>query len=442
MKKIIALLIIVFLVSCKETDQNAYKAITRNPEFIHHSLEKLTDVIIHDIFSPPVSSRIYAYATIAGYEALMAGNPEYQSLSGQLNGFDAVPQPTKDKIYCYPLASVKAIMTVARALTFTVDKYDDFEKDMYKKFDDVIPSDVYDRSMEYGESIAKHVLVYSKKDNYLQTRGLRYTVKSDEKKWVPTPPQYADAMEPYWMTIRPLVIDSASQFPPAPEIKYSKDKNSAYWKELMDVYKTVNELTQEQKDIAWFWDDNAFVMNVQGHVMFANKKMTPAGHWMAITRTVCEQTNKSIYDSMDAYLRVAMSLHDAFICSWHEKYKSEKIRPETVINEEFDPKWTPFLQTPPFPEYTSGHSTISSASAEALTFLFGDNVSFTDSTEAKYDHGVRKFDSFRKAALDCSISRVYGGIHYFSGCDEGQKAGAKIGVYVSEKLITKVKPIK
>ncbi len=439
MKKLIFICTILTVLGCKETDPKEYQAITRNPGFIHHSLEKLTDVIIHDIFSPPVASRIYAYATIAGYEALMADSPYYQSLAGQLTDFKAGPKPSEGKLYCYPLASVKAIMTIARALTFTVDKYDEFEKVTYKKFDDVLDSDVYNRSMEYGESIAKHVLEYAKKDNYLQTRGLRYSVKTDQNKWVPTPPQYADAMEPYWMTIRPLVIDSANQFPPPPTYPYSKDKSSPFRKELMDVYNTVNNLTQEQKDIAWFWDDNAFVMNVQGHVMFANKKMTPAGHWMAITRTVCEQKNKSIYEAMDAYLRVGLALHDAFISCWHEKYKSEKIRPETVINAEFDPKWTTFLQTPPFPEYTSGHSTISSASAEALTYLFGDNVNFIDSTEFKYDHGVRKFESFRKASLECSISRVYGGIHYLSGCVEGQKAGAKIGMYVSEKIKTRIK---
>jgi membrane-associated phospholipid phosphatase len=97
----------------------------------------------------------------------------------------------------------------------------------------------------------------------------------------------------------------------------------------------------------------------------------------------------------------------------------------------------PFLQTPPFPEYTSGHSTISAASAEVLTELFGDNVAFTDSTEEKYGHGVRTFESFRKAATDCSYSRMYGGIHYRSGVEEGQAAGIKIGQFVFAKMRTR-----
>ena len=438
MKKYVILLAVVIFSACKSKTAKEYSKVTENPQFIHDAYEKLTDVIIHDIFSPPVSSRIYAYATIAGYEALIAGNPEYQTMAGQLKDLTDFPKPETGKEYCHSLASVKAIMTIARTLTFTVTKYDDFEKQTYQKFKDAgVPSDVYERSMAFGEAVAKHVLAYSKKDNYLQTRGLRYSVKTSGDKWVPTPPQYADAMEPYWPTIRTLAIDSAGQFQPAPVIPFSKDPNSEFRKEVKAVYETVNNLTQEQKDIAWFWDDNAFVMNVQGHVMFANKKMTPGGHWMAITRTACQQTNKNIYEAQDAYLRVAISLFDGFIACWHEKYRTEKIRPETVINADIDPKWMPFLQTPPFPEYTSGHSTISAASAEALTAAFGDNIAFTDSTEFKYDHGVRKFTSFREAALESSISRVYGGIHYKSGCDEGNKAGTKLGQFIANKLKTK-----
>ena len=117
-----------------------------------------------------------------------------------------------------------------------------------------------------------------------------------------------------------------------------------------------------------------------------------------------------------------------------QKYKSEKIRPETVINAEIDANWEPYLQTPPFPEYPSGHSTISSASAEVLTAIFGDNVAFTDSTEHKYGHGVRQFKSVRQAATECSYSRLYGGIHYRSGCEQGQDSGIRIGQFVANKL--------
>ncbi len=432
MKKIF--LLIFFLFGCSSQEDTHLE----DPEVIHQTLEQITEVIIHDIFSPPVSSRVYAYVSIAGYEGLVVNYAHYRSLDGQLHGFKDVPKPDASKKYCHLLSSVKAMMTVARALTFSVEKYDDFEKNTYQKFGG-LPSEVYKNSMDYGEQIGKRVLAYSKKDNYAQTRGLRYTVKQNTDQWTPTPPQYADGMEPYWNTIRLMVLDSAGQFSAPAPIPFSKEKNSAFWKELRQVFDTVNGLTEEQKKIAWFWDDNAFVMNVQGHIAFADKKMTPAGHWLAIARTACRLTKKNSMESINAYLRVGLALHEGFIACWNEKYKYEKVRPETAINKLIDSQWKPFLQSPPFPEYTSGHSTISAASAEALTHAIGENIAFTDSTEFQYSHGVRSFQSFRQAAEESSISRVYGGIHYASGCAEGLKAGKKIGEYLNEKVITKMR---
>lgn len=436
MKRIFIFFItLTFAWACKQKDASEYSKVANDPQNYHDVVEILTDVMIHDIFSPPVASRIYNYATLAGYEALIPMDNSYHSMGGTFKGYTGVPKPEDGKEYCYPLASMKAMMTVARGLTFTVNKYDDFEKNLYKKFEDAgVPSDVYDRSMAFGEAVGKHVLGYAKGDNYPQTRGLRYTIKNEPGKWVPTPPQYGDALEPYWMTIRPMVMDSAGQFPPVPVIPYSKDKNSPFWKEVMEVYNIRKTLTKEQEEQAWFWDDNAFVMNVQGHVMFANKKMTPGGHWLAIARTVCKDKKADILTTAKAYLGVSTALHEGFIACWYEKFHSEKVRPETVINGELDTDWTPFLQTPPFPEYTSGHSTISAASAVVLTDIFGDNVTFTDSTEHKFGHGVRTFQSFKQAATDCSYSRMYGGIHYRSGCEEGEKVGLKIGEFVVQKM--------
>jgi hypothetical protein len=427
-----------FFISCNNKKSKDYSQITNQPHFYHDIIDKITEVIIHDIFSPPISSRIYSYVTLAGYEALIPMDSDYASMAGQFNGFTETPKPDADKEYCYPLASFRALLQVARNLTFTVSKYDDFENEIYEKFKDAgVPSDVFDRSIEYGDIVAKHVMDYSKGDNYGKTRGLRYTVKTDPGYWVPTPPMYTDAMEPYWHTIRLSVLDSVNQFPAPPCPEYSLNKNSPFWKEVMEVYEIHSNLTEEQKKIAWFWDDNAFVMNVQGHVMFANKKMTPGGHWLAITTSVLKKENKNLLESAEAYLLTAAALRDGFITCWNEKYLTEKIRPETVINAEINPNTTPFLQTPPFPEYTSGHSTISAAAAEILTGLLGDNYSFTDSTELQYGHGIRNFSSFREAATECSYSRMYGGIHYRSAVEEGQKSGTKIGQFIFNKIQTK-----
>ncbi|MGR3811382.1 vanadium-dependent haloperoxidase [Jiulongibacter sp. NS-SX5] len=437
MKNLGLLILAVFIVasSCSRKTPEEYGQVTNNPQYYHDAIDKVTEVIIHDIFSPPVASRIYSYSTLAGYEALAPSDERFQSLDGQFKDFENVPKPEEGKEYCFPLASINALLTVARSQTFTVDKYDEFENGVYEDFKEAgVPSDVYDRSIEFGQAIANHVMEFAKGDNYAQTRGLRYTVKSEPGYWVPTPPQYGDAMEPYWHTIRLSVLDSVNQFPAPPCPEYSLDKNSDFWKEVMEVYRINQNITEDQKNMAWFWDDNAFVMNVQGHVMFANKKMTPGGHWMAICKTVLKDQKRSLLESSEAYMYTATALHDGFITCWNEKYLTEKIRPETVINAEMDADDTPFLQTPPFPEYTSGHSTISAAAAEVLTGLLGDNVAFTDSTEYPYGHGVKSFPSFREAATACSYSRMYGGIHYRTAVEEGQTCGIQVGQYILNAL--------
>lgn len=422
----------VLLNACKpKTKPEEYNAKASDPELYHKSVELLTEVIIHDIFKPPVASRIYAYSNLAGYEAMLNGYPKYQSLSGQLNGFGESPKPEAGQEYCFPLASTRAFLKVARTLTFSGNFFDDYEKTFYKKYEAMgVPDDVIERSIAFGDSVAAHVIRYSTKDYYKQTRGIRFTVTNEPGTWVPTPPAYADACEPEWHKIRSLTLDSATQFSPPRPPMWTKEKNSLFWRETRDVYEIGKNLTEEQKRIAWFWDDNPFVMNVVGHVSFANKKMTPGGHWLAINATVCRKQKASFDKSVEGYALTSIALLDAFIGCWEEKYRSRKVRPETVINSDIDPKWQPFLQTPPFPEYTSGHSTISAASAEVLSFVHGDNIAFTDSTEFKHGHGVMSFTSFREAAQMASISRVYGGIHYRSGCDEGNKAGIKIGKHV------------
>ena len=165
--------------------------------------------------------------------------------------------------------------------------------------------------------------------------------------------------------------------------------------------------------------------------------MTPGGHWLAITQTVGRQQKLSLMRMAEAYTLTSFALADGFIACWDEKYRSRTVRPETVINKSVDAKWAPFLQTPPFPEYPSGHSTISAAAATVLTQLIGDNIAFTDSTEYKYGHGVRSFKSFKDAADQASVSRLYGGIHYRSALDNGAAMGAKVGQNVLEKAKTR-----
>ncbi len=423
--------------SCADND-GSYKLKVQNPEFFHRSMKEITDRIVHDIFSPPVASRIYAYATVAGYEAIIHQDKNYRSLVGQLKGFEKVTQPDTTREYCFPLAATEAMLKVGRALIFSEDELDKFyEKQMTEFKESNVPDEVFQRSVAFGDSVAKDVLSWASTDNYKQSRTFpKYSIDSNPATWQPTPPAYMDAVEPHWNKIRTFVIDSAQQFKPALPQQFSKDKNSRFYKEAFLVYETGKTLTDEQKAVAFFWDCNPFMMNVKGHVMFATKKISPGGHWVNITRVVCTMTKANMVKSAEAYVRVALSLADAFIVCWDEKYRSKLVRPETYINQNINEDWVPLLQTPPFPEYTSGHSVISAAAAVTLTDLFGDNFNFTDSTEVEFGMPPRSFTSFTKAAEEAAVSRMYGGIHYLPACENGKMQGRQVGEFMLSKVYT------
>jgi len=202
------------------------------------------------------------------------------------------------------------------------------------------------------------------------------------------------------------------------------------------VYETGKRLTDEQREIAAFWDCNPFVMHVQGHTMFATKKISPGGHWMGIAGQAARNPHADFMRSAQVYARTAIALADGFLTIWDEKYRSNLIRPETVINQYLDERWQPFLQTPPFPEYTSGHSGISTAAATVLTDEFGDGFAFTDSVEIAFGLPPRSFTSFKQAGAEAAISRLYGGIHYRMAIEEGIGQGRKVGELVVQRVRT------
>jgi hypothetical protein len=439
MKYVLKVALLAMLISSCSTNNGEWKAKTQNADFLHRSLKQITDVIVYDIFSPPVASRIYAYSSIAAYEVAIHQDSKYRSLAGQVTGLSVVPEPKAGQEYCYPLASVQAALKVGRALVFSEDKMDVFYNQIMQEFRDAgVPDDVFERSIAYGTEVAEHVINWSSKDNYKQSRSFpKYSIQNDLSTWKPTPPAYMDAVEPHWDKIRTFAIDSAQQFKPAPPTPFSTDKNSQFYKEAVETQMMVNDLTDEQREIAFFWDCNPFMMNVKGHVMFATKKISPGGHWMNITNVACKKVNADFVQSAEAYARVSIALIDAFISCWDEKYRSKLIRPETYINQYIDENWVPVLQTPPFPEYTSGHSVISAASAVTLTELFGDGFAFTDSTEIEFGLTARSFKSFIQASEEAAISRMYGGIHYRPAVEVGMTEGRAIGNYILQKIKTR-----
>ncbi|SHM99807.1 vanadium-dependent haloperoxidase [Mucilaginibacter sp. OK098] len=409
--------------------------LVNDADVLHNNMDQLTQVIIYDVFTPPVASRIYGYTSLASYEAMRYADPKYSSIITQLKGFGKPPEPQKGKQYNFTLAATKAFFTVAHKITFSIDTLKKYEDKVYAMYKDNLDDSTYARSVEFGEKIGKLVLKRAMVDNYPQTRGKpKYLGENSPAKWHPTPPDYMDGVEFCWGTIKAFAIDTSAQFSPPPPPPYSEDKNSAFVKQYTDVYNTNKNLTKEQIEIAKFWDDNPFVIQHNGHLMFADKKITPGGHWIGITAIACKKTHANGVKTAQAYALTSIALYDAFICCWEVKYKYSYARPVTNINEKLDHNWLPLLQTPPFPEYTAGHSTISAAAAVTLTHLFGDNFEFQDTSDLHYIGMQRHFKSFSLAAEETAISRYYGGIHYLNSSLMGANQGKQMAEFIWNKL--------
>ena len=426
-------LLLYCLGSCSSRPE---KEITIEPQALHDGMQQLTEVIVHDIFSPPVASRIYAYASIAAYEVLALQDSSYQPLADQLKELQPLPKPAQP--IHYDVAAVDAFLLTGKALTFSDEKVEEYRTNWHNRLlADGMSEELLKQTLAYSQQASAHILAWAGTDNYKETRTHeKHGIGAEPHLWQPTPPAYMEAIEPHWYKIRTFVLDSCSQFVPARPTAFSTDKESPFMKEVAEVYETGKTLSLEQKEIASFWDCNPYVMNVRGHVMFATKKITPGGHWMGIAKIACQQEKTDLTRTAQVYALTAVSLADGFISCWDEKYRSNVVRPETIINRYVDEDWVPLLQTPPFPEYPSGHSVISTAASVTLTSLFGENFSFVDSTEVKYGLPVRSFNSFSEAAEEAAISRLYGGIHYMPAITNGVEQGRAVGELVVERVKT------
>jgi hypothetical protein len=426
--------VIALLASCGTSD---YNKVTSDPDLYCKTVKKLNDIVLENNFPPMIAARNYVYANIAAYECVVAGDSTYSSLAGQIKHMPPMPSPDKGKKIDYNLAALLAFTKVGNAVTFPEGSMMAYYSELIEKADDAgMPSEVLDNTKEFSDNVFMAIMEWSKKDNYAQTRSAsKYTVTDEEGRWVPTPPSYASALEAHWMEIRTMVLDSAAQCKPVAAPRFVvNDTTGVFYKALMEVKRMTESLTDEQKHMADFWDDNPFKMNVSGHVMFATKKFSPAGHWMNIVGIASEKAGADFNTTVYAYAKTSIALFDGFISCWEEKFRSNLVRPETVINKYFDAEWRPYIQTPPFPSYVSGHSVISAAAAEVMTDIFGENFKYTDTSEIEFGIPHRSFTSFREAALEASWSRLYGGIHYRFDLEEGNKSGIQVGKLVVDRL--------
>jgi hypothetical protein len=397
----------------------------------------LSEVMLHDIAAPVAASRFYAYSLLAAYEATHFATGRLININEKLNVNPEITPPVVPKNFSLSLSSNYAMLEVGRNIMPSGAMLEEKQKNLltfFRKKKKLSETDIKD-NVRYAEEIARGVIAYAKTDGYNKlSTYTRYTPSKKEGHWYPTPPEYMSAVEPRWSTVRSFFLDSATQFLPPVPVPFSKDSTSEFYRLMKEVYEIKDNLTNEQLEMANFWDCNPFAVTYSGHMAIGLKKISPGGHWMGIAGIACKKADISLDSAIFINTLVALTLHDAFISCWHEKYRSDRIRPESAINILIDPTWRPVLQTPPFPEYTSGHSVASASVAVVLTYLLGDNFSFVDTSEIYFGLPERAFKSFNEAAAEAAISRLYGGIHFRDACDNGVIQGRQVGQFVLSNL--------
>jgi hypothetical protein len=454
-----------------------------DPRMVSEWERALYGVVRAERLSPPVASRVFAYASAGLYSGLTVADPKAVPLTGRLNGLDSLPRAVAGKTYDATLTAVAAehtvldslfaegLPTTRAALSRLADSLDRARKDRG------VSGDVVTQSADLGRRIGLAIVSWSHGDGFDTTRGKAYVAPVGPGLWVNddpatvyatqslsgasqavTPSNPANALkagtvddrslildrpkragrktlpaanmagvtEPYWGYNRPFALhawnDCAAPLPP----EFSWKAGTPLYEEARVVWQTGKQLTPAQRETALYWADNG------------GETGTPAGHWLSIASQMVTERRLNAEQAAWVMVATSVALNDAFISAWGYKFRLNLIRPRTFIRETMDSTWEPAIPTPPFPEYLSGHSTISAAAAGAMTAVLG-AAPFEDSTSIPLGHAVRKFNSFRDAAIEAGMSRIYGGIHFPSGNLEGRKLGdciaSKVGVRMSLKLV-------
>lgn len=378
-------------------------------------------VTLEDIPAPECS-RLYGYTGIATYESVFRGIEGARSLGGQLKLMPQMPSPGNDK---YDWLSVMAatLKAVASGILYepaqhSLDLINDLYSNQLQERNNTVEEVVVNRSVLYGEQIGNAIIEWSNSDDFLSTRDLLYEPPPrsiNPAFWEPTLPGM-QALEPYLRFQRPFCLQTADMCAVPLGFPFDTIPGTSFYEEGMQVLLTSQNLTQDEMNIAFFWEDKEGTGQ-------------PPGHWVSITNIAINQFNLKLDESAKLYALVGAAIRDAFISCWESKYRVNLLRPKTYIRDYLGvPNWSPIVVTPPFPEYTSGHSVVSGAVSEVLTWRFGDNVAFTDDThDDQPGYRNRNFTSFYHAADEAAWSRMYGGIHFNSGNVNGIEQGRQVG---------------
>ncbi len=378
-------------------------------------------------WTPPVAARAFGYVGLALYESVQPGIPNKLSMVGQLNELGVLPTVEENKDYHWGICANEAMYTILTLLMDNISTdnrstQDDIYNTFRNNIEGVSPA-VEERSVAFGKAIAEAVFEYSKTDGghqaHLNNFPADYIPETGESAWVPTPPAFAPALQPYWGSVRPFVASSVDQAVAVPPYAYSTDPSSIMYQQAMEVAEVVAAAEPEHVAIALFWADDP------------GATFTPPGHAVAIAKQVIDKEGEDLGKAAYVYAKLGLSLHDAFVTCWHNKYIYNLVRPVTYIIDHIDPTFTTIVGTPPFPEYTSGHSSNMGAFSTVMESIYGKHYIFTDDSHAGV-HPARTFNSFKEASNEAAISRIYGGIHCRQACVQGVILGEICGKNINK----------
>ena len=377
-------------------------------------------------FTPPVASRAFGYVGLTLYESVVPGSRQVQSLARQLEGL-RVPRG-RGRAH-WPTVANAAMAQILRSLFPTTSAenlaaIDALESSHVQALRRDLSRSTLVASVERGRQVAEAVFRWSRDDGghdgFLRNFPPSYQPPIGAGLWQPTPPGFQPALQPLWGTNRCLAVTDGGACPPGNHTPYSEQPGSAFHADAAEVFDAVNNLTDEQAAIARFWSDDPGVT------------ATPPGHSISIATQVLRLEHASLMVAAETYAKVGIAVCDAFIACWNTKYRYNLLRPVTYIQRLIDPAWVSLLTTPPFPEYTSGHSVQSGAAFAVLADLFGDAYTFDDHTHENRGVAPRHFESFSQAADEAAISRLYGGIHFRPAIQLGLQQGRCIADAVND----------
>lgn len=384
---------------------------------------------------PHVTGRVCAYTGLAMYESIVPGMQGYQSIAPQLNGALTLPAITEGKQYYWPASANAALaFTLNNLLPHTspalLQSVDSLEAYFYNAFRAGNDVQTLERSADFGKQIASAIFEWSKTDGgheaYKNPFSDSYVPPAGPGKWVPTGEYpFSQPVYPYWGNNRTFIPELAEATQPATPPPYSEKPGSDFYNAVNEIYTMSQNLSHEDSLTAKFW---AYELLTPGEVAI----FEDASHAAHIATQMVVLKKLSLQDAAILYCKAGIAANDAAISCVKTKFYYNLVRPITYIRTVLGhSEWHPVIHTPPFPEYTSAHATISMANAAVLEEAFGKNFPFIDhSFDDSY--GPRSFDSFEAYAKEAAFSRLQAGIHYRFSMDEGLKQGRKVAALVNQ----------